>query len=340
MGSDATGLRWLVVGASGFVGNAVAAELRGRGLHVATLGAPRLHSAATTAQDLAQQARIAATAAKAGPEADAHAALLDAFAGVDVVVNAAGLATPGDAESPSLTGANALLPALIALAAQAAGVGRVVHLSSASVQGHRRVIDETPSRSPFSAYSRSKALGEEVLEVLTGGQVPPTGQGVNVVTIRATSVQGPSRATTLSLAKIAASPLASVASPGTAPTPVSSIDALAWFVVETGAFPGPVPALVLQPWEGLTVTDVLAAAGGQPPMVIPAWLCRPVLASGYFVSRVVGERLHGPLRRVELMWLGQKQTPGWAEAVGLVPAARIRAVLEGVSLTLQPDPLA
>lgn len=333
MGSDATGLRWLVVGASGFVGKAVAAELRSRGLDVATLGAPRLHSAATTAQELAQQARRAVSAVS-GADADAHAALLNAFAGVDVVVNAAGLATPGDAESPPLTGANALLPALIALAAQAAGVKRVVHLSSASVQGHRRVIDETRSRAPFSAYSRSKALGEEVLEVLAGGQVPPTGQGLNVVTIRATSVQGPSRATTLSLAKIAASPLASVASPGTAPTPVSSIDALAWFVVETGAFPGPVPALVLQPWEGLTVTDVLAAAGGAPPMVIPAWLCRPILASGYFVSGILGERLHGPLRRVELMWLGQEQTPGWAEAVGLVPAARIRAVLEGVSLTL------
>ncbi|MHA7269638.1 NAD-dependent epimerase/dehydratase family protein [Arthrobacter sp. HLT1-20] len=331
MSSEPMPLNWLVVGASGFVGSAVVAELRGRGLDVATLSAPRLGSVSTTPQELAEEARLFASP---GPSAGAYAALLDAFSGVDVVVNAAGLAAPGDAESPSLTGANALLPAVIALAAEAAGAKRLVHLSSASVQGHRRVIDETPDRAPFSAYSRSKALGEEVLEVVARDFVPAAGTALNVVTIRATSVQGPSRATTLSLAKIAASPLASVASPGTAPTPVSSIDALAWFVAETGAFAGPVPALVLQPWEGLSVTEVLAAAGGAPPMVIPLWLCRPILASGYFVSGLLGERLHGSLRRVELMWLGQEQTPGWAEEVGLVPTAAIRPLLERVSLTL------
>ncbi|MHA7305481.1 NAD-dependent epimerase/dehydratase family protein [Arthrobacter sp. TMN-49] len=335
MSGDAPGLRWLVVGASGFVGRAVVGELRDRGLEVGILAAPRLSSVATTAQDLAQQARqFAASPVTSGVAGTDYAALLDALAGVDVLINAAGLATPGDPGSASLTGANALLPAVLAVAAQAAGVKRLVHLSSASVQGHRRVIDETPDRAPFSAYSRTKALGEEVLEVLADDSAQSGAATLTVVTIRATSVQGPSRATTLSLAKIAASPLASVASPGTAPTPVSSIDALAWFVVETGAFPGPVPAVVLQPWEGLSVTDVLAAAGGQAPMVVPAWLCRPLLASGYFVSALLGERLHGPLRRVELMWLGQAQTPGWAEQVGLVPTATIGPLLESVSLTL------
>ncbi|POH59871.1 NAD-dependent epimerase/dehydratase family protein [Arthrobacter glacialis] len=333
MSSEPTHAHWLVLGASGFVGSAVVAELRGRGLKVATLAAPRLNSVATTAQALADQARLFTSPGRSTSAAD-YAALLQAFDGVDVVVNAAGLAAPGDAESPSLTGANALLPAVIALAARAAGVKRLVHLSSASVQGHRRVIDETSVRAPFSAYSRSKTLGEEVLEVLAGDTVAAVDPDSTVVTIRATSVQGPSRSTTLSLAKIAASPLASVASPGTAPTPVSSIDSLAWFVVEAGAFAGHVPALVLQPWEGLTVTDVLAAAGGQAPMVIPAWLCRPILASGYFVSGLLGERLHGSLRRVELMWLGQEQTPGWAEEVGLVPPSAIRPLLERVSLTL------
>lgn len=333
MSSEPTHARWLVLGASGFVGGAVVAELRGRGLKVATLAAPRINSVASTAQALADQARLFTSPGPSTNAAD-YAALLQAFAGVDVVVNAAGMAAPGGAESPSMTGANALLPAVIALAAHAAGVKRLVHLSSASVQGHRRVIDETSDRAPFSAYSRSKALGEEVLEIVAGGFAPAAEEALNVATIRATSVQGPSRGTTLSLAKIAASPLASVASPGTAPTPVSSIDALSWFVAETGAFAGPVPALVLQPWEGLSVTDVLAAAGGAPPMVIPAWLCRPVLASGYFVSGLLGERLHGSLRRVELMWLGQEQTPGWAEEVGLVPPSAIRPLLERVSLTL------
>ena len=86
--------------------------------------------------------------------------LAAAFAGVQVVVNAAGLATPGGTDSPALRGANALLPLVVADAADAAGVQRFVHLSSAAVQGHRPFLDESSHVQPFSAYSRSKALGE------------------------------------------------------------------------------------------------------------------------------------------------------------------------------------
>ncbi|WP_269937057.1 NAD-dependent epimerase/dehydratase family protein [Arthrobacter sp. HY1533] len=317
MSGETPGLRWAVVGASGFVGSAVVAELRGRGLDVLEVTAPRLESSATAAADVVAEA----AGANAGAAA-AAAALLETFRGVDVVVNAAGLATPGGGESPGQTGANALLPAVIATAARDAGARRLVHLSSASVQGQLRTIDASSRREPFSAYSRSKALGEEALELLAAG---PLG----ITTIRATSVQGPSRPTTLSLAKIARSPLASVAAPGTAPTPVSSIDALAWFVAEVGRHPGGVPAVVLQPWEGLSVREVLAAAGGRSPITLPAWLCRAVLAAGYAVSgALLGERLHGPLRRVELMWFGQEQVPGWAEAEGLVPVPAVARVLE------------
>ncbi len=316
MSVDSPNLRWLVLGASGFVGGAIAAELRARGANVVTMAAPRLNSSATTADAIVVAANSPLISA-------ARTELGRAFADIDVVINAAGLATPGDGESPALTGANALLPAVTALAAHDAGVGRVVHLSSASVQGHRRVIDESAQRAPFSAYSRSKALGEEALELLLASAAP-----TSVVTVRATSVQGTSRRTTLSLIKVAGSPIASVAAPGTAPTPVSSIDALAWFVVETGQHAGDIPALVLQPWEGLSVSDVLTAAGGRAPRRLPRWLCRSVLATGYFTSRLLRERLHGPIRRVELMWFGQEQAPGWAEAVGLVPVPSAAALLE------------
>ncbi len=308
----------MVVGASGFVGSALMAELQGRALPVTAVSAPRLRCEARTAQEIAAEA----VAVASSPQEPSFATLRRVFDGADVVINAAGLATPGDGESPELTGANALLPAMVVLAARAAGVRRVVHLSSASVQGHTASIDESPTRAPFSAYSRSKARGEEVLEILAGDTV-----GGAVVTVRATSVQGPTRPTTRSLVRIAASPLASVASPGTAQTPVSSINALAWFVVETGLHGTAVPALILQPWEGLNVTEVLSAAGGRNPLRLPAWLCRSILAAGYGISKLAGERLQGPLRRVELMWFGQAQSPGWAERAGLVPEPALLDVL-------------
>ncbi|MDJ0316389.1 NAD-dependent epimerase/dehydratase family protein [Arthrobacter antibioticus] len=328
MSGDSSALRWLVVGSSGFVGTAIVAQLRERGLVVDTLSAPRLSSEATTAQALIDEAHAICDSASAS----AFRLLCSAFANVDVVVNAAGLATPGDSESPSLTGANALLPPVIALAAKTAGVRRFVHVSSASVQGHRKFIDETTSRAPFSAYSRSKALGEEALEELARDSAIVDGASgpgkTSWVSVRATSVQGPSRPTTLSLVKVASSPLSSVAAPGTAPTPVSSINALAWFVVEAGQYPGTVPPLVLQPWEGLSVTDVLAAAGGRSPLRLPPWLCHTVLRCGYLASGLIKERLHGPIRRVELMWFGQVQAPGWAETVGLSAEQSVRTVLE------------
>lgn len=307
---------WLVLGASGFVGTAVVSELRARGIQVEQMAAPRLRSDASTPATLLAESRTA-------PVDE----LAQAFTGMDVVVNAAGLATPGGSASAELTGANALLPAVVAWAAQAADVRRVVHLSSASVQGHRRIIDESGDRAPFSAYSRAKALGEEVLELLAADSSWRAASAPNVVTVRATSVQGPHRPTTLSLVKVAGSPLASVASPGTAATPVSSIQMLAWFVAEVGLHAAAVPARVLQPWEGLSVTDVLAAAGGRTPIKLPAGLCRAALAGGYFLSRLLGERLHGPIRRVELMWFGQAQSPGWAESVSLKPPAAVRTVL-------------
>ncbi|MDF9279397.1 NAD-dependent epimerase/dehydratase family protein, partial [Arthrobacter sp. EH-1B-1] len=205
-------------------------------------------------------------------------------------------------------------------ACAAAGVHRLVHLSSAAVQGHRPVLDESPDTAPFSPYSRSKALGEQALGLGPFGTL-------EIVSVRATSVQGLERPTTTALARLAASPLASVASPGTAPSPVSSVDALAELVRTVGLHQGQLPEVVLQPWEGMTVRTVLEATGGTP-LVLPAFLCRLILRTGYGVSALLKERLHGSIRRVELMWFGQDQVAGWVARQGVALPARVSSILE------------
>lgn len=304
-------MSWSVIGGSGFVGTAVTRALADAGIGMRTVRAPRLRSEAATTDALLH-------------EADGLAGVVDGLAedlrGSTVVVNAAGAATPRSAASSGLTGANALLPVLIARACAAAGVRRLVHLSSAAVQGNRAVLDESAATEPFSPYSRSKALGEQALVSEHHG-------GLEVVLVRATSVQGPERPTTTALVRLAASPLASVASPGTAPSPITSVDALAELVLAVGSHDGPVPPIVLQPWEGMTVRTVLESAGGTP-LLLPPGLCRLVLRAGYAVSELLRERLHGSIRRVELMWFGQDQVAGWTESAGITLPFRVRSVLE------------
>ncbi|MBD8485240.1 NAD-dependent epimerase/dehydratase family protein [Frigoribacterium sp. CFBP 8759] len=313
---DAT--TWVVIGASGFVGSRIVADARSRGITVVELAAPRLEAVPAAA------ASVRAAAAGAVDVVDELAA---AFRGVEVVVNAAGLATPDAEMSASLVGANAVLPLVALAAARRSGARRFVHLSSAAVQGPVPVLDESTRTLPFSPYSQSKAWGEQLLVEARAEGAPD--DVTEVVVVRATSVQGPGRPTTDRLRRLAASPLASVASPGDAPTPVTSVAALAEFVTAVGTFDGIVPAVVLQPWEGLTVSSVLEAAGGRSPRRLPRLLCRFVVGSARVVSRLIGGRLAGPIRRVELMWFGQGQTSGWAESVGIRPTPAVADLLRG-----------
>jgi UDP-N-acetylmuramyl pentapeptide phosphotransferase/UDP-N-acetylglucosamine-1-phosphate transferase/nucleoside-diphosphate-sugar epimerase len=305
--------RWAVIGATGFIGGSLVEELRARGLDVVELSAPRLAlpSAATSADILS---RVAA-------EDDVVDALGRSLRDVDVVVNAAGLAAPDSSDSPELYGANALLPAVVAASGARAGVRRLVHLSSAAVQGRRAVLDESSETSPFSPYSRSKALGESALLAHAAAGAP-----LEIVVVRATSVQGPTRSTTRQLQRLARSPLASVASPGTLPTVVSSVRGLVSFVARVGAHPQAVPLIVLQPWEGLSTAETLRLAGGKDPVVLPAALCRALVAIGYTVARVLPP-LNGMVRRVELMWLGQAQDARWAASVGVHADSFVAEVL-------------
>ena len=305
--------QWLLFGAGGFVGAGIAEELSARRLRFEAAHAERLSTSARTPEAVLEAADA---------RADLVARVAAGIARGALVVNAAGLASPDAAEDDVLYGANALWPAVLALACARSGAARLVHLSSAAVQGERPVLDESWETSPFSPYSRSKALGEAALRMLA----PRLPDGLLTI-LRATSVQGPGRRTTASLARVASSPLASVAGAGDAPSPVSSLGALAQFAVDV-AEARPDRLLVLQPWEGMTVRDVLEAAGGHAPLRLPAPLCRAAVAAGYALSRLAGGRLHGAVRRAEVMWFGQAQAPGWAEEAGVVPRPRAAAVLQ------------
>ncbi len=303
--------RWAVVGATGFIGRAVVNDLRQRGLDVLEIPAPRvlLDSSCTDGDLVAELA-----------EKDPSLRLLaDQLAGIELVVNAAGLAAPDAAATPGLFGANALLPAIVAAAARVAGVPRFIHLSSAAVQGRRAVLDESAETAPFSAYSRSKALGESALLFMTARS---ESAGTDIFIFRATSVQGPGRTTTESLRRLARSPLASVAAPGTQPTVVSSLQGLVSSIHRLGTSETSIAAIVLQPWEGWTVADVLRRFGEREPTRLPAWLCQVVVFAGNLVGRVIPEGA-GISRRLDIMWFGQRQLesalgPGCIHAVDAV----------------------
>ena len=311
--------RWKVIGASGFVGSAIVARLNAEGISVDPIEAPRLATRSLDVDSIIDEAEQLEGIIDS---------LAEAFASAQVVVNAAGLAAPNMQDLPPLMGANALLPAVIAIAAQRTGVRRVIHLSSAAVQGPRPVLDASEETAPFSAYSFSKTLGEEALLDLQDYFLEEHPESApELCILRATSVQGRGRRTTELFAKMASSPFASVAGAGQGKSPVSSVYALAEFVVMLGTFPGELPTIVLQPWEGATVASASLDAGRRKPHHLPEWLCRTAIKAGYKVSELMNDRFSGSVRKVEVMWFGQGIDDSRARKNNLLPTPRVREVL-------------
>lgn len=295
---------WAVLGASGFVGRAVVEAAMDRGVSVRPVSAPRLEWTPESADP--------ELLLRAARENHATSLLVEALRGADVCINAAGAASPDAADSVGLRGANALLPVVAAHAAEQAGVRRFIHLSSAAVQGAQRILDDSPRTAPFSPYSRSKACGEIGLRAFTEGR----GTGTEVIVIRATSVQGPGRPTTRSLQSIARTPLSSVAHPGTHRSAVSSVAGLARFVSDVAESPRDLGGrILLQPWEGATVRNVLTVAGDRVPARIPQWTATVVVAAGQLIGHAI-PKFAGLSRRLEVMWFGQDQEPLFYDDIG------------------------
>jgi nucleoside-diphosphate-sugar epimerase len=282
--------RVAVVGASGFIGSAVCRALAAREVDLMAVRAPRLASSRQDALD----------------EAVDHLVL--ELTGATVVVNAAGLAAAAE-HGEDLNLANGVLPGLVGRAAMAASVPRYVHVSSAAVQGRRRVLDDSRETQPFSAYSRSKATGEEA--ALSSGPIGTT-------VYRPAGVHGPGRSVTQTVARISRSPFASVAGSGSAPAPHALIDNVAdaiAFLSTTEAVP---PRVVHHPHEGLSTAELLTLLGGRPPRHIPSKLAEVALAMGFraFARR---DTMCAQLRRLEVLWMGQLIAPSWLEEVGWTP---------------------
>lgn len=291
--------RVVIFGGTGFVGAEVGLALRARGAVVVPLTTPRLRSAnPEDARDILDGLT------------DEIARLADQLLGADCVVNAAGVAEASNRDEGVLTAANGILPGFLARAAATANVPRFVQVSSAAVQGRARVLDSSPSVSPFSPYSRSKVLGE--IQVRLGHP--------RAVTYRPPGVHGPDRRVSQMAARIARSPISSVARPGSSPSPQAMLrnvaDAIA-FLATTDVEP---PANVAHPSEGLTTASVLTFLGGRRPLEIPRIVAKAAIIMLNSSAKVV-PRIAANARRLEMLWFGQSQAPSWLTEAGWSPPA-------------------
>lgn len=279
----------VVLGSSGFVGAAVVAALEDRGHHVRRVHAPRI-SAGTV------------------DEGSVTADLMDVLSGADAVVNAAGLPDAAGGDLDALRGANSILPGLVAQAAHTGGQ-RMVHISSAAVQGARSALDSGEETTPFSPYSQSKAEGEQA--------ALSAGRGSTVI-YRPPGVHGAERRLTGSIARLARSPLASVAGRGdrmTANALVTNVGDAVAFLSTTASRP---PHIVHHPSEGITTAALLRALGGREPRHIPEFAARSALLMARRAARVRPPLL-AHVRRMEMLWFGQEQAPSWLTEAGWTP---------------------
>lgn len=138
--------RLLVTGGSGFIGSAIRRAALASGLDVIGLSRhPAAIDAGLVRGDLADRATLAS-----------------AMRGIDVVIHAAGLAhRPAGAPDAEFLHANEAGTRAVVETAAAAGVGRVVVVSSVAVYGPDATVanEDTPCR-PAGVYAVSKWRGE------------------------------------------------------------------------------------------------------------------------------------------------------------------------------------
>lgn len=278
-----------VLGATGFVGSHVVRALTRRDVPVRPVRAPRLTKSLSPAERsiLLDQ-------------------LQDELQGVQTVINAAGAAQATGSDDV-LMEANHLMPTLVAEATSSVSV-RFVHISSAAVQGRRPVLDSSPDQAPFSPYSFSKAAAETSL----------LGASQQTCIYRPPGVHGRNRRVTRTLVRLASSPFATVAAPGTGNTPQALVENVADAVAYLATVDAPIPQIVHHPSEGLTTAGLMTALGGRSPRRVPSSLVKPALRALNAGARV-RPGLEGQTRRLEMLWFGQEQAKSWLDHMGWRP---------------------
>lgn len=287
-----------VIGSRGFIGEPVAACLEARGVAVRHVGAPRLATPIGTLDEV-RDAVVRSRSAVAGLAADLN--------GVEIVVNAAGVADPASPADPNLFGGNSVLPGVVARACRSAGAKRLIHVSSAAVQGRAPVLDESIVTCPFSPYSKAKAWGEAL--------AVDYAQDLEVVIYRPTSVHGVKRRMTRQLLRLARSHLSSVSGRGDQPTPQVLVENVADGIATVAVWHGGVPSVVLQPGEDWTCDSFLELlSGGRAVKHVPESLAGAVLRGGYLGASVM-PALGGHVRRLEMLWKGQAQADAFLRSI-------------------------
>lgn len=236
-------MRLAVTGATGFLGGNVCESARDSGHSVvAALGS-----------DPAKGATLSSKGFRFAPaRLDDVDAMSRAFEGADVVVHCAARSSAWGSRA-SFEADNVAGTANVVEACRRAGVGRLVHVSSASVYFDLRdrvaVREDARLPAPFNEYARSKALSETEAMRFEG----------DVVVLRPRGIFGPGDAALVPrLVRAARRGRLPLIRGGTARASLTHVDAVSSAILSAAACPGPIRAVLnVAHREAATVREVV-----------------------------------------------------------------------------------